>query len=128
LFAMEGHVFALQMLLMLLGTAYIASACFCIRRTFDSYLCDSESSVIRARVISAEIVNQDGKPLTDEEKNDTFFMMNMIRIQYVMQLQKTFQTGSNEISTSNSCFQLIKVRSDGPCVVVLNTDTDYLLS
>ncbi|KAL3880838.1 hypothetical protein ACJMK2_033044, partial [Sinanodonta woodiana] len=128
LFAMEGNFFALQMLLMLLGTAYVASACFCEERTFDSYFCDKESSVIKARVISAENVNQDGKPLTDQEKEDNFFMRIEIRKQYVMQLQKTFQMGSNEISKSNSSFQMIALQSGSVCGFVLDTNTDYLLS
>ncbi|KAL3880836.1 hypothetical protein ACJMK2_033042, partial [Sinanodonta woodiana] len=91
LLAMEGHFFVLQMMLMLLGTAYMASACSCKERSFDSYFCDSESSVIRARVIRAEIVKQDGKPLTDKEKSDTFFMRYEISTKYVMRLQHTFQ-------------------------------------
>ncbi|KAL3880667.1 hypothetical protein ACJMK2_033046 [Sinanodonta woodiana] len=128
LFAMEGHFFALQMLLMLLGTAYIASACSCEKRTFDSYFCDSNSSVIKVKVISAENVSQDGKPLTNKRKVNDSIMMNEIRTKYVMRLERTFQTGSNEISTFKSSFKMIALRSASRCGFVLDTNTDYLLS
>ncbi|KAK3611225.1 hypothetical protein CHS0354_002121 [Potamilus streckersoni] len=125
--AMEGPFIVLHLLLMLLATVYIAFACSCYKRTFESYLCDSESTVIRARVISAKMVDRDGNPLTDEEKNDTIFMDYEVSTKYLMQLQKTFKMGSNQISTFHSLFKMIAIRADSLCGFVLDTNTDYLL-
>ncbi|KAL3854877.1 hypothetical protein ACJMK2_014113 [Sinanodonta woodiana] len=125
---MEKIPIILQSLFILLVVVDVTTACSCAWRPLSAFLCDSHSTVIRARVLRAEVIDRNGNSLPEEPSDEFSFRYYMAMTRYQIQVISTFKAGPFQISTNNSVFEMTAPRADSICGFILARDTDYLLA